>query len=188
MKSFKPDSLKIFHQGRELPGGPRESGGLWYYDFDRNAVFFYDLEFAIGEDEEVDIQFETEDGLPRGGDDLEQASLAVGPGVRLDSGAYEFEILNESPHPYPVKGAVFPPIRIRGAKTLSLFFSQIMTERTYDFLVLKDKTGRLSSEWTGPHTEVWTPEVSGDEIHLSMRTDSSGDEWGYQATKVRATF
>ncbi len=51
-------TLKVSWKGNELPGGPKELGGFWTYDFDLNAVVFPDLDFAPGDDEEVVITFE----------------------------------------------------------------------------------------------------------------------------------
>lgn len=56
------ETLHLFYKGEELKAGPRngraESKGLWLYDFDLNAIIFHDLEFAPGENEEVQIVYE----------------------------------------------------------------------------------------------------------------------------------
>ena len=38
-------SIKISYKGEQLPGGPKEQGGYWYYSQEDNAVIFYDLSF-----------------------------------------------------------------------------------------------------------------------------------------------
>lgn len=50
-------TLQVFHKGRSLIGGPQGSGGEWYYDFDLNAVVFYDLDFAKDDDETIDVLY-----------------------------------------------------------------------------------------------------------------------------------
>lgn len=60
----KAASIKVTYQGRALAGGPAEDGGLWYYDYQLNAVVFYSLEFAPTLDERVTVTFEVDNGLP----------------------------------------------------------------------------------------------------------------------------
>lgn len=60
----RPSTIKVLFHDRLLPAGPKDKGGLWYYDQDRNSVVFYDLGFAQGETESVTIDFDPDDGLP----------------------------------------------------------------------------------------------------------------------------
>jgi hypothetical protein len=60
----KLSTIRIKYQGVDLPGGEKEDGGKWYYDYEVNAIFFYDLEFAPGDNEAVEVIFRPEDGLP----------------------------------------------------------------------------------------------------------------------------
>jgi hypothetical protein len=62
-----PSTLVVRHKGVVIPGGPKELGGYWRYDYDRVAIVFHDLSFAIGNTEEVEVTFEEAPGaLPRG--------------------------------------------------------------------------------------------------------------------------
>lgn len=54
----KIETIRVTWRDQELRGGPRSDGGLWYYDFDLNAIVFHDLEFAPGENEEVVVHYE----------------------------------------------------------------------------------------------------------------------------------
>jgi len=58
--SQRPDvaSLSVRYRGSELPGGPQAQGGRWSFDFDLNAVVFYDLQFALDEEDFVEIHYE----------------------------------------------------------------------------------------------------------------------------------
>lgn len=56
-------TLKVFHGGVEVPGGPRSSGGYWYYNVQMNAIVFHDLSFAPGDDEEVQVVFDEDTGV-----------------------------------------------------------------------------------------------------------------------------
>jgi hypothetical protein len=63
-KRPKVPSIRISFKGRVLPGGLKENGGYWIYDFDSNAIIFHDLEFAPGDTESVDLSYQEDDGLP----------------------------------------------------------------------------------------------------------------------------
>lgn len=58
----KLSTLTVSYKGRSLPGGPKVSGGLWFYDYSSNSVVFYDLNFAAGEEEEVEIFYLEDNG------------------------------------------------------------------------------------------------------------------------------
>jgi len=59
----KLTSLNLTYKGQILPGGPKNQGGLWYYDYNSNSVIFYDLDFALGDNEAVTINYEIDNGL-----------------------------------------------------------------------------------------------------------------------------
>jgi hypothetical protein len=61
-KRPKADSIYIAYKGVALPGGPKSEGGMWYYDFQDNAIVFYSLDFAPGTQEEIQISFDEDDG------------------------------------------------------------------------------------------------------------------------------
>ncbi len=54
----QPGTIRVRWKGRDLPGGPLASGGLWQYDFDLNSILFHNLDFAPDENEEVVILYE----------------------------------------------------------------------------------------------------------------------------------
>jgi len=62
-KRPKPWTISISYKGKVLPGGPQDQGGMWYYDFNDNAIVFYNLDFAPGTEEIVDITFDEDDGF-----------------------------------------------------------------------------------------------------------------------------
>ncbi|MCO4793400.1 MAG: hypothetical protein KC493_06805, partial [Bacteriovoracaceae bacterium] len=62
-KRPKPDTIKISYKGTMLAGGPKDAGGMWYYDFNDNAIVFYSLDFAPGNEEIVNIEFDEDDGF-----------------------------------------------------------------------------------------------------------------------------
>lgn len=62
-KRPKPYSISISYKGRNLPGGPQSEGGMWYYDFQDNAIVFYSLDFAPGTEENILLTFDEDDGF-----------------------------------------------------------------------------------------------------------------------------
>jgi hypothetical protein len=56
------ETLRVFYKGTELIGGTRANGARWYYDYALNSIVFYDLTFATGPLEEVQIQYEEDIG------------------------------------------------------------------------------------------------------------------------------
>lgn len=58
-------TLRVIYQGKDLQGGPVDQGGLWIYDFDLNRVVFHTLDFAPGDNEEVSVQYQLADEVPR---------------------------------------------------------------------------------------------------------------------------
>ena len=58
----KPNTLRVRFRGAEIPGGPREEGGFWIYSYSTNEIIFHDLSFAPGEDEDVQVEYEVDDG------------------------------------------------------------------------------------------------------------------------------
>jgi hypothetical protein len=56
-------TLRVVHQGAEVPAGVPGSGGRWYYDQGLNAIVFHDLSFAPGDDEEVQVIYDEDTGI-----------------------------------------------------------------------------------------------------------------------------
>lgn len=59
-------TIKVYYNGEELKGGPRDEGGIWYYDKYYNTVNFYSMNFSSSEeDSDVRIVFDIDDGVDR---------------------------------------------------------------------------------------------------------------------------
>ncbi len=41
-----PSTIKVSYKGVEMPGGPAEAGGFWYYDPEINGIRFHTLDFV----------------------------------------------------------------------------------------------------------------------------------------------
>jgi hypothetical protein len=75
----KPRSIVVRFKGKVLPGGRKEDGGYWLYDYENNAIVFHDLDFAPNESDTVEIEVDPDDGYR---DDLDPLDYG-----REDSGA-----------------------------------------------------------------------------------------------------
>ncbi len=53
-----PKTIRVLFKGQPLPSGPRDQGGVWYYDATENSVNFYNADFAGGGSDEVTVQYE----------------------------------------------------------------------------------------------------------------------------------
>ncbi len=55
----RPDlkSIRVLFHGVDLPGGPQDQGGKWYFDVNSNSIIFYDLSFAHSNTESVTVQY-----------------------------------------------------------------------------------------------------------------------------------
>lgn len=58
------ESIEIIYKGALLPGGPKEDGGYWMYDYGQNAIHFHDLNFATDRNDRVQLHYQRDDGLP----------------------------------------------------------------------------------------------------------------------------
>ncbi len=194
-KRPKTSTLQILFHGIPLPAGPKESGGLWYYDHDRNAIVFYNLDFARGDNESVAIDYVADDGLP----DTSTAPVPHGfvaarnrSTSREDALAdtwFDFDFKLESPHDYPNGGVGMPAIVVDGAKKMKLFFSRIKTEDTYDFVQIFDQSGKLIQEVTGDHPDgMWSTEIPGNRCSVAIRADGSGTDYGFSISKLSVVF
>lgn len=55
-------TIQVFYEGKSIPGGPKELGGFWTYDFEKNAVAFYDLDFAPNPEAQIEVTYEEDSG------------------------------------------------------------------------------------------------------------------------------
>jgi len=58
----RSSTLRVYYKGNLVKSGLPGSGGNWYYDKNLNAIVFYDLSFAPGEDESVRVVYDEDNG------------------------------------------------------------------------------------------------------------------------------
>lgn len=62
----KPETLRVYYKDRLLAPGPKELGGVWYYDDVTNTINFYTMEFVQDiKNDYFKIDFDVDDGLDR---------------------------------------------------------------------------------------------------------------------------
>lgn len=62
---FRPKTrtLVVDYKGTILRPGAKADGGQWYYNYEKNAIILYNLDFAAGDVEFVHVYAEEDDGL-----------------------------------------------------------------------------------------------------------------------------
>jgi hypothetical protein len=58
-------TIRIHFNGKLIPGGPKEQGGFWVYDYLSNAIIFNDLSFVNVDNASVQVDFTADDGWGR---------------------------------------------------------------------------------------------------------------------------
>lgn len=58
-----PATIVVNYQGKSLPAGPENAGGVWYYDPNLNAIVFSSLDFSTNPTDSVSITYEPGTGL-----------------------------------------------------------------------------------------------------------------------------
>ncbi len=53
-------TIHISYHGREIPGGPKETGGFWRYEVLQNVIIFHDTSFVAGDLGDIQVDFQTE--------------------------------------------------------------------------------------------------------------------------------
>lgn len=56
------NTIKVFYKDQELPGGAKENGAIWTYDYEMNAIVFHTLDFAPEQDAQVEVVYDEDNG------------------------------------------------------------------------------------------------------------------------------
>lgn len=94
------------------------------------------------------------------------------------------EQTTETPHPYNDNETTTYIVTVPNAKKFAVLFEQFETESDYDFVTMKDSTGRVIGKWTGDHTGEFSPTVQGDTLTLEFTSDGSATKYGFLINKV----
>ena len=95
-------------------------------------------------------------------------------GFKIDK--YEYE---DGSNGYPDNCDRTWSITKSDASMIRVKFYRIDVENGCDYLYIYNKNGEQITRYTGSHTEVWTPWVSGDTIKIRLTSDGSISEKGF---------
>ncbi len=88
-----------------------------------------------------------------------------------------------TPHNYKGNMKESWTIHEPGATHLKLHFSKLDTEDSYDFVIVKDKDGKVVDRLTGKMGELWSFIVLGDTAILDFESDDSVHLYGFDLDK-----
>jgi subtilisin family serine protease len=105
-------------------------------------------------------------------------------GCRVKVNGTSFPYYLESPHPYNNSMKYNWTVRRPGFTNISVHFSRIDTEETFDKLIIKNSSGGTVKVYSGYYEDVWTPSVPGDTMYITLSTDYTVAEWGFATDMV----
>ena len=95
----------------------------------------------------------------------------------------------ESPHGYESDCSDFWLYTVPDAKELQVSFaSETSIEDGFDFLYVYDGNGNQIGKYTGTELAGKTITIPGDTVRIKLVSDSSGTEWGFKVTSVKAIY
>lgn len=89
----------------------------------------------------------------------------------------------ESPHNYPPLVSKRWTIRHPGAKSIRVHFTRLDTEKHVDFVGLADSTGKMRETLSGNQGELWSKTIDGDEVTITIQSDSENERFGFAIDK-----
>lgn len=89
-----------------------------------------------------------------------------------------------SAHPYLEKTDASWEIEVPGATKLGLYFEKFNVENKYDFVVLTNRNSDVLAELTGAMDDYWTTAIEGDYVQITLKTDATYNEYGFDLKKV----
>ncbi|MFZ2455800.1 MAG: S8 family serine peptidase [Candidatus Altiarchaeia archaeon] len=90
----------------------------------------------------------------------------------------------ESAHPYNNSMNYTWTIKRPGFASISVHFSKIDTEETFDKVIIRNSSGDAVKTYSGYYENIWTPSVPGDTMYITLSTDYTVTEWGYATDLV----
>lgn len=85
----------------------------------------------------------------------------------------------ESKHPYESSKSESFEISHPTAKFIRLHFSKVATERNYDFIRVKDRTGEVIEDLTGEMEDYTTDYIVGNKVTITLESDNSYEGFGF---------
>lgn len=90
----------------------------------------------------------------------------------------------ESQHPYLNNTNQVFETSVVGAKHIRAHFNKLDLEKSYDQVVVKDKTGKVAGFYTGKAEDFWSADVLGDTLKMEFLSDFSNSQWGFSIDAI----
>lgn len=71
-----------------------------------------------------------------------------------------------------------------GYSNIAIHFENISVETGYDYVHILDGANNIVHVYTGNHSDIWTPSITGDTIKIRLTSDSYVTDYGFYADKV----
>ncbi|OFZ75163.1 MAG: hypothetical protein A3K03_07145 [Bdellovibrionales bacterium RIFOXYD1_FULL_44_7] len=98
---------------------------------------------------------------------------------------YTFPNIMSSNHPYLNKTHQKFEIQVPGAKQFSLYFPKVSVDYGFDFVIIKDATGKIVDKISERKTlNIYSTVIDGDKATVEFVSDSSINGWGFDLTKA----
>ncbi len=94
----------------------------------------------------------------------------------------EFKV--SSPHPYRESFKQSYTIKVDGAKEIAVYFEKFKTENKFDTVTLSDSNGKQFEVYSGNNDDMISSAVPGDSVTITIKSDSSESDYGFDVTKV----
>jgi hypothetical protein len=99
------------------------------------------------------------------------------------SKAYMEPLSVESPHAYSNNLLKNYTIQKTGQVRIRAHFDKMFFNDNNDLIKILDGNGLTVTTYTGRQFDVWTPWIEGDKLTVSLVTDASGVDWGFNIDK-----
>jgi subtilisin family serine protease len=98
---------------------------------------------------------------------------------------YTLPTIISSNHPYLNKTKQKFDVRVPGAKQFSLFFPKVSVDYGFDFIIIKDSTGKIIDKISDrKNFNSYSAIIDGDTATVEFIADSTINGWGFDITKA----
>jgi subtilisin family serine protease len=102
--------------------------------------------------------------------------------VKINGTSFPYYL--ESAHPYSNSMKYNWTVRRPGFTNISVHFSKIDTEASFDKVIIQNSSGGIVKIYSGYYENVWTPSIPGDTMYITLQTDYTVTEWGFATDLV----
>jgi subtilisin family serine protease len=112
----------------------------------------------------------------------------ISPKPQTPSGWLKVVKTMETSHPYLSDTKQVFEVAQPGATHVRVHFTRFELEKKYDFILIKDKEGRLVISYSGKMGDFWSADVLGDTLRIEFISDFSSQDWGFSIDAFEYTL